>query len=107
MKQKAFPWQIRSSTCIFSSSGALIGTYLYDGCIYLGSCGEAEMKPECYLIGKNGNVFNLIALVRKTLRDNELSCELEQFDADFEELKKTGGNYDDVLVLIMKYVEVV
>ena len=80
---------------------------LYDGCIYLGSCGETEMKPECELIGKNGNVFNLIALVRKTLRDNELSDKLEQFDADYEELKKTGGNYDDVLVLIMKYVEVV
>lgn len=62
---------------------------------------------ECKLIGKNGNVFNLIGLVRKTLRDNELSDELEQFDVDFEELKKTGGNYDDVLVLIMKYVEVV
>jgi len=65
------------------------------------------MKPECELIGKNGNVFNILALVRRTLRDNELYGELEQFDADFDELKKTGGNYDDVLVLIMKYVEIV
>lgn len=65
------------------------------------------MKPECKLIGENGNVFNLIALVRKTLRDNEFFGELEQFDAEFEELKKSGGNYDDVLVLIMKYVEAV
>jgi hypothetical protein len=80
---------------------------LYDGCIYLGSCGETEMKPECELIGKNGNVFNLIALVRKTLRDKDLFAELDQFDTDLEELKKTGGNYDDVLVLIMKFVEVV
>lgn len=65
------------------------------------------MKPECELIGKNGNVFNLIALVRKTLRDKDLFAELDQFDTDLEELKKTGGNYDDVLVLIMKFVEVV
>lgn len=65
------------------------------------------MKPSCKLIGENSNVFNLIALVRKTLRDNELYGELEQFDADFEELKKTGGNYDDVLVLFMKFVDIV
>jgi hypothetical protein len=64
------------------------------------------MKPECRLIGENGNVFNLLGLVRKTLKENDLYLDLEQFDTDFEKLKKDGGNYDDVLILMMKYVEV-
>lgn len=65
------------------------------------------MKPECSLIGKNGNVFNLIGIVRATLRKNGLYTELEHFDADLEDLQENKGRYDDVLMLIMKYVEVV
>lgn len=65
------------------------------------------MKPECKLIGENGNVFNLIGIVRSTLRKNGLCSELAQFNADLEDLQENGGNYDDVLVLIMKHVDVV
>lgn len=65
------------------------------------------MKPECSLIGKNGNVFNLIGIVRDTLKANSLYTELELFDIELKDLQENGGRYDDVLVLIMKYVEVV
>jgi hypothetical protein len=34
------------------------------------------MKPECKLTGKNGNVFNLIAIVRRTLLEHNLDEEL-------------------------------
>ncbi len=34
------------------------------------------MKPKCQLIGQNGNVINLIAIVRQTLRRNKLDDEL-------------------------------
>ncbi len=64
------------------------------------------MKPECKLIGENGNVFNLIAVVRRTLRDNELDQELDAFDDDLKMIQKLGGTYDDVLVLFMDYVDV-
>lgn len=65
------------------------------------------MKPECKLIGENGNVFNLIAIVRRTLKENDLDQELEAFDLDFKKIQKSGGSYDDVLVLFMEYVDVV
>jgi len=65
------------------------------------------MKPECKLIGENGNVFNLIAVVRRTLRDNELDQELDAFDADLKMIQESGGTYDDVLVLFTDYVDVV
>jgi len=65
------------------------------------------MKPECRLIGENGNVFNLISIVRKTLKENGLYSELEQFDAELKDLQEKGGRYDDVMVLFMKYVDVV
>lgn len=59
------------------------------------------------MIGENGNVFNLIAVVRRTLRDNELDQELDAFDADLKMIQESGGTYDDVLVLFTDYVDVV
>jgi len=64
------------------------------------------MKPECQLIGKNGNVFNLIGIVRTTLRENGLYTELGLFNEELEDLQVNGGRYDDVLMFIMKYVDV-
>lgn len=62
-------------------------------------------KPECKLIGENGNVFNLIGIVRKTLRRQHLYDQLETFDCELADLQKTGGSYEDVLVLVQKYVD--
>ena len=65
------------------------------------------MKPECQLIGKNGNVFNLIGIVKATLRENGLHTELGLFNEELEGLQENGGRYEDVLILILKYVDVV
>ena len=65
------------------------------------------MKPECKLIGKDGNVFNLIAIVRKTLKEHKLVHELESFDCDLQLIQQSGASYDDVLALFMDYVDVV
>lgn len=65
------------------------------------------MKPICQLIGKNGNVFNLIGLVRKTLKEEKLDAELKLFDTELEILQQNGGTYDDVLNLFLKYVEII
>lgn len=64
------------------------------------------VKPKCKLIGENGNVFNLIALVRRTLRENDMMQELQAFDADFDRLRENGGGYYDVLALFDQYVDV-
>ena len=64
------------------------------------------MKPPCKLIGQNGNVFNLIGITRKTLKEYGLQQELDQFDQRFTEIKENGGSYDDVLNLISEFVDV-
>ena len=64
------------------------------------------MKPPCKLIGENGNVFNLIAIVRKTLKQQGLPGELEDFDIELKKIQATGGSYNDVLALFIRFVEV-
>ncbi|NCB43394.1 MAG: hypothetical protein EOM59_12355 [Clostridia bacterium] len=64
------------------------------------------MKPVCKLIGQNGNVFNLIGITRKTLKDHGLQQELDQFDQRFNEIKDNSGSYYDVLNLIAEFVTV-
>ena len=65
------------------------------------------MKPECKLIGENGNVFNLIGIVRRTLKVNGLHDQLLKFDEDFAQLRAQGGGYHDVLNLFDQYVTVI
>lgn len=65
------------------------------------------MKPQCKLIGVNGDVFNLISDVRNTLKRCNLYHELEWFDCDLKLIQESGGTHDDVLALFMDYVEVV
>ena len=66
-----------------------------------------KVKPICKLVGEDGNVFNLIAIVRRTLKENRLNQQLDDFDNDLKLLQESGGSYSDVLVLFMEYVEVV
>ena len=81
------------------------------------------MKPECKLIGDDGNVFVLAGKVSKTLKRTERSeerceeCHLKfrcyterskicylvgEFQTRLQECK----NYDEALQLMMEYVEV-
>ena len=65
------------------------------------------LKPICKLVGEDGNVFNLIAIVRQTLKYHHLYRQLDDFDSDLKLIQESGGSYDDVLALFMDYVEVV
>lgn len=60
-------------------------------------------KPRCKLIGENGNIYNLMSIAMKTLREHNQS---EQADELFERITKTAENYDQALVIIMDYVDV-
>ena len=66
-----------------------------------------NLKPICKLVGEDGNVFNLIAIVRQTLKQHHLYRQLDDFDIDLKLIQESGGTYDDVLALFMDYVEVV
>ena len=52
------------------------------------------------LIGANSNVFNLIGLAARTLRENDMA------DAASEMTNRvtSSGSYDEALGIIMKYV---
>lgn len=64
-------------------------------------------KPVCKLVGEDGNIFNLIGIVRKTLSDEGLTEELLLFDIELDTLQQFGGTYDDVLNLFSEFVEVI
>ena len=58
------------------------------------------MKPKCKLIGKNGNIFNLMALAAKTLKEAGLD--------ETEMLKRvmSSNSYMEALGIISEYVEI-
>ena len=60
------------------------------------------MKPTCRLIGEDGNVFNLIGLTSRTLKEAGQRAEAKQFC----ERAFACHSYGEVLVLIQEYVDV-
>lgn len=60
------------------------------------------MKPECKLLGEDGNVFNIIGLVARTLQ----KAGLKEQAKEFKEKAFACNSYNEVLALTMKYVEV-
>ena len=59
-------------------------------------------KPDCKLIGEDGNIFNLMGLAARTLRRNGLA---EQATEMTERI--TGcGSYDEALCIIGEYVNI-
>ena len=61
-------------------------------------------KPQCKLIGENGNVFNIIARVSMTLKEFGYPDKAEEFK---EKAMHECKSYDEVLRLVMDYVEIV
>lgn len=63
---------------------------------------ESVIKPSCKLIGENGNVFNLIGLASKALK----KAGLKDRCSEMQEKCFAAGSYDEVLRILMEYVEV-
>ncbi len=60
-------------------------------------------KPDCELIGQDGNVFNLIGIAQKTLRENRMDEEAEEL---FARINSEAGNYGQALCIIGEYVNI-
>jgi hypothetical protein len=59
-------------------------------------------KPKVKLVGENGNVFNLLAICTRALKN-------ERMNKEADELSKkvfSCGSYDEALVLMSEYCEV-
>ena len=60
-------------------------------------------KPNCKLIGEDGNIFNLMARASKTLRENGLL----EVAAEMRDRVTSSGSYDEALCIIGEYVNII
>ena len=61
------------------------------------------MKPKCRLIGENGNIYNLMGIVSKTLKE---AGEHEKADEMVKRITSDAKSYDEALAMLMEYVDV-
>ena len=61
-------------------------------------------KPRCALIGKDGNIFNLMGIASRTLKTNGMKEEAKEM---VEKITTTAKSYDEALMIISDYVEIV
>lgn len=63
-----------------------------------------KQKPDCPLIGADGNVFNLIGLASRTLRKNGLADEAKEMQGRI--MGSECHSYDEALCIIGEYVNI-
>lgn len=63
---------------------------------------ENKYKPECKLIGKDGNIFNLLSIASLTLKQNEMKEEAEEMCNRVY----ACGSYEEALMIIGDYVSI-
>lgn len=63
---------------------------------------QAKAKPNCPLIGENGNIFNLMGIASRTLRENDMADEAKEMCDRIRE----SGSYDKALCIIGEYVNI-
>ena len=61
-----------------------------------------QTKPDCPLIGENGNIFNLVGIAAKTLKRNGMSAEA----SEMTEKVFGSGSYEEALGIIGEYVNI-
>ncbi len=61
-----------------------------------------KRKPDCPLIGQNGNVFNLVGIAARTLKDNKMSAEANEMRSRVLD----SGSYAEALSIIGEYVNI-
>lgn len=61
-----------------------------------------QKKPDCKLIGEDGNIFHLMGIAARTLRRNDMPNEAKEMCARIY----TSGSYDEALGIISEYVNI-
>lgn len=65
--------------------------------------GAERKKPDCELIGKDGNIFNLVGIAARTLNRNGMSDEAKEMSSRVF----ASGDYNEALCIIGEYVNIV
>ena len=61
-----------------------------------------QNKPDCLLIGQDGNIFNLVGIASRSLKRNGLSDEASEMAARVYK----SGSYEEALGIIGEYVNI-
>ena len=69
---------------------------------FISEHGPDKIKPDCRLIGEDGNIFNLMGLAARTLRRNGLAEQASEMTNRIHEC----GSYDEALCIIGEYVNI-
>ena len=59
-------------------------------------------KPQCALIGQDGNIFNLVGIASRTLKQNGMKEEAKEMSNRVF----SSHSYDEALNIIGEYVEI-
>lgn len=59
-------------------------------------------KPKCPLIGADGNIFNLLGMASRTLRENGLKEQAKEMQSRVT----ASGSYSEALNILGEYVEI-
>jgi hypothetical protein len=63
---------------------------------------QSSDKPVAKMLGENGNVFNLIGIARRALRDAGMTEQAKEM----QERVLAAKSYDEALQIMMEYVEI-
>lgn len=94
--EKLAMWRLRTHG---QFSGKWLSDYVPNR---LGGFIEQKAKPDCALIGEDGNIFNLVGLAARTLRKNGMTEEA----SEMTKRVYASGNYDNALGIIGEYVNI-
>ena len=61
-----------------------------------------KQKPDCPLIGEDGNIFNLMGIASRTLKENGLSDQAREMRQRITQCQ----SYDSALCIIADYVNI-
>ena len=63
---------------------------------------EERFKPDCPLIGADGNIFNLMSITKRTLINNDMASEAKEMCSRIYDC----GSYNEALNVIGEYVNI-
>lgn len=63
---------------------------------------QQKMKPDCPLIGEDGNIFHLMGIASRTLKENGMAEEAKEMCSKITQ----SGSYDEALSVLGEYVNI-
>lgn len=63
---------------------------------------QKSQKPDCALIGENGNIFNLMGIAARVLREHDMKEQSEEMCNRIHQ----SGSYEEALNIIGEYVNI-